>query len=80
MGEQAVQLAKAVHYSSAGTVEFLVDSKKNFYFLEMNTRLQVSVGTHRASGCLTWSCEGLGVKNILAVQEQTFQSVRLSLM
>lgn len=43
MGEQAVQLAKAVQYSSAGTVEFLVDSKKNFYFLEMNTRLQVSV-------------------------------------
>lgn len=42
MGEQAVQLAKAVKYSSAGTVEFLVDSKKNFYFLEMNTRLQVS--------------------------------------
>ncbi|XP_073899146.1 propionyl-CoA carboxylase alpha chain, mitochondrial isoform X3 [Castor canadensis] len=40
MGEQAVALAKAVRYSSAGTVEFLVDSKKNFYFLEMNTRLQ----------------------------------------
>ncbi|XP_023620691.1 propionyl-CoA carboxylase alpha chain, mitochondrial isoform X2 [Myotis lucifugus] len=43
MGEQAVALAKAVKYSSAGTVEFLVDSKKNFYFLEMNTRLQVRV-------------------------------------
>lgn len=42
MGEQAVQLAMAVEYSSAGTVEFLVDSKKNFYFLEMNTRLQAS--------------------------------------
>uniref|UniRef100_H2ZP40 Propionyl-CoA carboxylase alpha chain, mitochondrial n=1 Tax=Ciona savignyi TaxID=51511 RepID=H2ZP40_CIOSA len=41
MGQQAVQLAKAVQYKSAGTVEFLVDSKKNFYFLEMNTRLQV---------------------------------------
>ncbi|XP_040847106.1 propionyl-CoA carboxylase alpha chain, mitochondrial isoform X5 [Ochotona curzoniae] len=40
MGEQAVALAKAVKYSSAGTVEFLVDSQKNFYFLEMNTRLQ----------------------------------------
>jgi acetyl/propionyl-CoA carboxylase alpha subunit len=42
MGEQAVALAKAVKYSSAGTVEFLVDSQKNFYFLEMNTRLQVT--------------------------------------
>ena len=41
MGEQAVALAKAVDYKSAGTVEFIVDSKKNFYFLEMNTRLQV---------------------------------------
>ncbi|RKP11407.1 carbamoyl-phosphate synthase L chain, ATP binding domain-containing protein, partial [Piptocephalis cylindrospora] len=41
MGEQAVALAKHVNYASAGTVEFLVDSKRNFYFLEMNTRLQV---------------------------------------
>ncbi len=41
MGEQAVLLAKAVKYVSAGTVEFIVDSKRNFYFLEMNTRLQV---------------------------------------
>lgn len=41
MGEQAVALAKAVNYHSAGTVEFIVDSKRNFYFLEMNTRLQV---------------------------------------
>ncbi|XP_077972738.1 propionyl-CoA carboxylase alpha chain, mitochondrial-like isoform X2 [Styela clava] len=41
MGEQAVSLAAAVKYQSAGTVEFLVDSQKNFYFLEMNTRLQV---------------------------------------
>jgi propionyl-CoA carboxylase alpha chain len=41
MGEQAVALAKAVNYQSAGTVEFVVDSQRNFYFLEMNTRLQV---------------------------------------
>ncbi|MBT3428576.1 MAG: acetyl/propionyl/methylcrotonyl-CoA carboxylase subunit alpha [Gammaproteobacteria bacterium] len=41
MGEQAVTLAAAVDYCSAGTVEFIVDANKNFYFLEMNTRLQV---------------------------------------
>ncbi|MCC6467209.1 MAG: acetyl/propionyl/methylcrotonyl-CoA carboxylase subunit alpha [Alphaproteobacteria bacterium] len=41
MGEQAVALAKAVKYRSAGTVEFIVDKDRNFYFLEMNTRLQV---------------------------------------
>jgi len=41
MGEQAVSLAKAVNYRSAGTVEFIVDKDRNFYFLEMNTRLQV---------------------------------------
>ena len=41
MGEQSVALAKAVDYSSAGTVEFIVDGARNFYFLEMNTRLQV---------------------------------------
>ena len=41
MGEQAVALAKAVKYKSAGTVEFIVDKNRNFYFLEMNTRLQV---------------------------------------
>ena len=41
MGEQSVALARAVDYQSAGTVEFIVDTERNFYFLEMNTRLQV---------------------------------------
>ena len=41
MGDQAIALAKAVDYRSAGTVEFIVDKNKNFYFLEMNTRIQV---------------------------------------
>ncbi|MCB1811511.1 MAG: ATP-grasp domain-containing protein, partial [Candidatus Competibacteraceae bacterium] len=41
MGEQACALARAVDYQSAGTVEFIVDTARNFYFLEMNTRLQV---------------------------------------
>lgn len=41
MGEQALALGAAVDYASAGTVEFIVDTNKNFYFLEMNTRLQV---------------------------------------
>lgn len=41
MGQQGIALAKAVDYVSAGTIEFIVDADKNFYFLEMNTRLQV---------------------------------------
>ena len=41
MGETAVRVAQAAHYTNAGTVEFLVDEQKHFYFLEMNTRLQV---------------------------------------
>jgi acetyl-CoA carboxylase biotin carboxylase subunit len=41
MGETAIEAAKAANYSNAGTIEFLADSRSNFYFLEMNTRLQV---------------------------------------
>ena len=46
MGEQAVALAKAVNYDSAGTVEFVAGQDKSFYFLEMNTRLQVEHPSH----------------------------------
>lgn len=41
LGEAAVKIAKAVHYENAGTVEFIVDKHKNYYFIEMNTRVQV---------------------------------------
>ena len=47
MGEQAVALARAVNYVSAGTVEFIVDKNRNFYFLEMNTRLQGGTSRYR---------------------------------
>ena len=50
MGEQAVALAKAVKYQSAGTVEFVVGKDQSFYFLEMNTRLQVE---HPVTECIT---------------------------
>ena len=50
MGEQAVALAKAVDYQSAGTVEFVVGKDESFYFLEMNTRLQVE---HPVTECIT---------------------------
>ena len=41
MGEAAVTLTKAINYDSAGTLEFLVDKDNKFYFMEMNTRVQV---------------------------------------
>ena len=50
MGEQAVALAKAVNYQSAGTVEFVVGKDRSFFFLEMNTRLQVE---HPVTECIT---------------------------
>jgi propionyl-CoA carboxylase alpha chain len=50
MGEQAVALAAAVDYQSAGTVEFIVDAQEKFFFLEMNTRLQVE---HPVTECIT---------------------------
>ncbi len=68
MGEQAVRLAQAVNYVSAGTVEFIVDSKQNFYFLEMNTRLQVE---HPVTECIT----GLDLVGLMidAAEGQTLQ-------
>ena len=50
MGTEAVALCKVVDYRSAGTVEFIVDKERNFYFLEMNTRLQVE---HPVTECIT---------------------------
>jgi len=52
MGQQAVKLAAAVGYTSTGTVEFVVDKNSNFYFLEMNTRLQVRSGVWGGRGVM----------------------------
>jgi acetyl-CoA carboxylase biotin carboxylase subunit len=52
MGNAAVKLAKAIDYENAGTIEFLVDDARNFYFMEMNTRIQVEhTITEEAYGC-----------------------------
>mgnify|MGYP001153289927 FL=1 len=51
MGDAAVRAAKAVHYESAGTIEFLLDKDKNFYFMEMNTRIQVE---HPVTEMVSW--------------------------
>jgi acetyl-CoA carboxylase biotin carboxylase subunit len=50
MGEAAVRLARAANYSSAGTVEFLLDKDKNYYFIEINSRIQVE---HPVTECVT---------------------------
>ena len=57
MLEQACRLAQAVQYQSAGTVEMMVDGAKNFYFLEMNTRLQVPA-LHTLLGSRRHTCYG----------------------
>lgn len=76
MGEQAVLLAQAVDYKSAGTVEFIVDAKEQFYFLEMNTRLQVE---HPVTECITGlDLVGLMI-DVAEGQELTMQQADVNL-
>jgi acetyl-CoA carboxylase biotin carboxylase subunit len=72
MGEVAVKAAKAVNYVNAGTVEFLVDAERRFYFLEMNTRLQVEHPvTEWVSGCDLVSAQ----LDVAAGREMSFSEV-----
>ena len=60
LGEAAVRAAKAVNYVGAGTVEFIMDKDFNFYFMEMNTRLQVEHPvTEMITGIMNWCISNL---------------------
>jgi len=75
MMEAAVKAAKAVNYNSVGTVEFLYDSKGNFYFMEMNTRLQVEHGvTEMVTGIdiVQWQIRVAAGKEITRKQEDVY--------
>jgi acetyl-CoA carboxylase biotin carboxylase subunit len=76
MGTAAVAVAKAAGYTNAGTVEFMVDSKKNFYFMEMNTRLQVEHPiTEMTTGIdlVKWQLRIASEEKLTLKQENVFQ-------